>query len=171
MPCNSALQCGGASAGFSHDPLCGSFASHFTHFRRLHRDPAIPSEGICCGSLASSLPLSIFARIFSVRCFLAANDAAASSCADDSNGNLPGKNGTYAIPCAASSSMTASSPLVGLPVDLRRYRPGYELSRYVEAGLRPLVVGALGENLIACLSLGLVVGAIRIWSYEDRISK
>ena len=54
--------------------------------------------------------------------------------------------------------------LGGLPVDLRRYRPGYELSRYVEAGLRPLVVGALGENLIACLSLGLVVGAIRIWS-------
>jgi uncharacterized integral membrane protein (TIGR00698 family) len=30
-------------------------------------------------------------------------------------------------------------------------------------GLRPFVVGALGEILIACLTLGLVVGANRIW--------
>src|SRR5271165_5288461 len=30
-------------------------------------------------------------------------------------------------------------------------------------GLRPFVVGALGEVLIACLTLGLVVGANRIW--------
>jgi uncharacterized integral membrane protein (TIGR00698 family) len=30
-------------------------------------------------------------------------------------------------------------------------------------GLRPFIVGALGEILIACLTLGLVVGANRIW--------
>jgi len=30
-------------------------------------------------------------------------------------------------------------------------------------GLRPFIVGALGEVLIACLTLGLVVGANRIW--------
>jgi uncharacterized integral membrane protein (TIGR00698 family) len=30
-------------------------------------------------------------------------------------------------------------------------------------GLRPFVVGALGEVLIACLTLGLVIGANRIW--------
>jgi uncharacterized integral membrane protein (TIGR00698 family) len=30
-------------------------------------------------------------------------------------------------------------------------------------GLRPLIVGALGEILIACLTLGLVLGANRIW--------
>ncbi|MGA2002029.1 MAG: putative sulfate exporter family transporter [Terriglobales bacterium] len=30
-------------------------------------------------------------------------------------------------------------------------------------GLRPFIVGALGEILIACLTLGLVIGANRIW--------
>jgi uncharacterized integral membrane protein (TIGR00698 family) len=30
-------------------------------------------------------------------------------------------------------------------------------------GLRPFIVGALGEVLIACLTLGLVIGANRIW--------
>lgn len=30
-------------------------------------------------------------------------------------------------------------------------------------GLRPFIVGALGETLIACLTLGLVIGANRIW--------
>jgi uncharacterized integral membrane protein (TIGR00698 family) len=30
-------------------------------------------------------------------------------------------------------------------------------------GLRPFIVGALGEMLIACLTLGLVIGANRIW--------
>jgi uncharacterized integral membrane protein (TIGR00698 family) len=30
-------------------------------------------------------------------------------------------------------------------------------------GLRPFIVGALGEVLIACLTLGLVIGAGRIW--------
>ncbi len=30
-------------------------------------------------------------------------------------------------------------------------------------GLRPFIVGAVGEILIACLTLGLVVGANRIW--------
>jgi uncharacterized membrane protein YadS len=32
-----------------------------------------------------------------------------------------------------------------------------------QQGLRPFIVGALGEVLIACLTLGLVVGANRIW--------
>jgi uncharacterized integral membrane protein (TIGR00698 family) len=32
-----------------------------------------------------------------------------------------------------------------------------------QQGLRPFIVGALGEILIACLTLGLVVGANRIW--------
>jgi uncharacterized membrane protein YadS len=31
-------------------------------------------------------------------------------------------------------------------------------------GLRPFIVGALGEILIACPTLGLVIGANRIWS-------
>jgi hypothetical protein len=42
---------------------------------------------------------------------VASSDAAAESSADDCNGVKPpsGKNGTYAIPCAARSSMKASS--------------------------------------------------------------
>jgi hypothetical protein len=42
---------------------------------------------------------------------VASSDAAAASSADDCNGVKPpsGKNGTYAIPCAARSSMKASS--------------------------------------------------------------
>jgi uncharacterized membrane protein YadS len=32
-----------------------------------------------------------------------------------------------------------------------------------QKGLHPFIVGALGEILIACLTLGLVVGANRIW--------
>src|SRR6202142_4329938 len=32
-----------------------------------------------------------------------------------------------------------------------------------QQGLRPFIVGALGEILIACLTLGLVIGANRIW--------
>jgi len=43
---------------------------------------------------------------------------------------------------------------VGLRTNLR------EMS---QQGLRPFIVGALGEVLIACLTLGLVVGANRIW--------
>jgi hypothetical protein len=30
-------------------------------------------------------------------------------------------------------------------------------------GLRPFIVGALGEILIACLTLALLIGANRIW--------
>ncbi len=43
---------------------------------------------------------------------------------------------------------------VGLRTNIR------EMSKQ---GLRPFIVGALGEVLIACLTLGLVVGANRIW--------
>jgi uncharacterized integral membrane protein (TIGR00698 family) len=43
---------------------------------------------------------------------------------------------------------------VGLQTNIR------EMSKQ---GLRPFIVGALGEILIACLTLGLVIGANRIW--------
>jgi uncharacterized membrane protein YadS len=43
---------------------------------------------------------------------------------------------------------------VGLCTNIR------EMSK---SGLRPFIVGALGEILIACLTLGLVIGAGRIW--------
>ena len=43
---------------------------------------------------------------------------------------------------------------VGLCTNIR------EMSKH---GLRPFIVGAIGEILIACLTLGLVIGADRIW--------
>jgi len=46
---------------------------------------------------------------------------------------------------------------VGLKTNFR------EMSRQ---GLRPFIVGALGELLIALLTLGLVLGAGRIWGFE-----
>jgi len=38
------------------------------------------------------------------------------------------------------------------------------LQLLLRQGLRPFAVGVLGEVLIAVLTLGLVVGANRVWS-------
>jgi hypothetical protein len=162
----------GPPPGFSHDPLGGSFAPNFRHFRRFGRDRLSLQREFEASNTEDSYE-DAEGKMCATRIGVAANDAAAASSTDDCNGVKPpsGKNGTYAIPCAARSSMKASSLVAGLPVDLRRCRPAYEPSRYVDAGLAPVRCRRSRGNL-DCVPYSIWwMARIGSGAYEDRISK